>query len=132
MWARIDDGVVLETTDVDPEGRYHPDLKWRACGAQVRPGWLYVSGVFSEKVESPDERRAAERSWRDAELSARQWLRDRHRDELELGRPTTLSSEQFTELLAYLQALRDWPVAESFPDPQRRPAPPRWIDLYTQ
>ena len=132
MWARLEDGVVVETTGIDPEGRYHPDLKWRACAAQVQPGWLYANGVFSEKVESEEERRAAERLWRDTELAARQWLRERHRDEQDLGRPTTLSNEQFTELLAYLQALRDWPQAEAFPAPQQRPTPPNWIDLYTQ
>lgn len=132
MWARLEDGVVVETTDIDPEGRYHPDLKWRACAAQVQPGWLYANGAFSEKVESEEERRAAERLWRDVELAARQWLRERHRDEQDLGRPTTLSNEQFTELLAYLQALRDWPQAEAFPGPAQRPTPPSWIDLYTQ
>lgn len=132
MWALVQGGVVIETTEIDPEGRFHPDLKWRACTSLVKPGWLYANGVFAEKVESPEEIKAAERQWRDSELSARQWLRDRHRDEQDLGRPTTLSNEQFAEFLAYLQALRDWPVAEAFPDKQHRPAPPPWIDLYTQ
>lgn len=132
MWALVQDGVVLETIDTDPEGRYHPDLKWRACTEQVLPGWLYTNGAFSAKVESEEERRTAERQWRDAELAARQWLRERHRDEQDLGRPTTLSNEQFIELLAYLQALRDWPQSEAFPDTLQRPQPPSWIDLYTQ
>jgi len=132
MWARIQDGVVEETTDIDPEGRYHPDLKWRACAVPVQPGWLYADGVFAEKVESAEERRAAERQWRDVELAARQWLRERHRDEQDLGRPTTLSNERFAELLDYLQKLRDWPQAEAFPDSAQRPTPPSWIDLYTQ
>ncbi|ERK99184.1 hypothetical protein O999_12780, partial [Pseudomonas putida LF54] len=66
------------------------------------------------------------------ELASRQWLRERHRDEQDLGRPTTLTNELFTELLAYLQALRDWPQAEAFPDSLLRPPPPNWIDLYTQ
>lgn len=132
MWALVQEGVVVETTDIDPEGRFHPDLKWRACAVQVLPGWLYANGVFAEKVESEAERRAAERQWRDSELTARQWLRDRHRDEQDLGRPTTLSNEQFTELLAYLQALRDWPQVEAYPAAGQRPPPPSWIDLYTQ
>lgn len=132
MWALVQDGVVVETTNVDPEGRYHPDLKWRACPDQVRSGWLYSNGSFSEKVVSEEDRRAAERQWRDVELSARQWLRDRHRDEQDLGRPTTLSNVLFTELLSYLQALRDWPQSESFPDSQKRPKLPIWIDLFTK
>ncbi|WP_256658460.1 phage tail assembly chaperone [Pseudomonas sp. p106] len=127
MWALVQEGIVIETTDVDPEGRYHPDLQWRACSEQVKPGWLYVHAAFSERVESEEERRAAERQWRDVELAARQWIRERHRDEQDLGRPTTLSNEQFTELLAYLQALRDWPQAEAFPDSAYRPVAPGWI-----
>lgn len=38
------------------------------------------------------------------------WMRDRHRDQLDLGTPTTLTEQQFTELLTYIQALRDVPV----------------------
>lgn len=132
MWALVQDGVVVETTDVDPEGRFHPDLKWRTCGVQVKPGWLFANSTFAEKVETLVGRQAAERQWRDNELAARQWLRERHRDELDLGRPTTLSNEQFSELLDYLQKLRDWPQAEAFPDLQYRPQTPNWIDLYTQ
>lgn len=127
MWARIENGVVVETTDIDPEGRYHPDLKWRACVVEVRPGWLYSNGAFTEKVIHEDERRTSERQWRDAELATQQWLRDRHRDEQDLGRPTTLSNEQFTELLVYFQALRDWPQSDSFPDVTFRPVAPAWI-----
>lgn len=68
-----------------------------------------------------------ERDWRDEELTARQWLRDRHRDEQDLGRATTLTEEQFVELLGYLQALRDWPQSEAFPDVTYRPVAPDWI-----
>ncbi|HDS0959721.1 TPA: phage tail protein [Pseudomonas putida] len=74
-----------------------------------------------------DEAAALERSWRDGELAANQWLRDRHRDEQDLGRATTLTEEQFVELLGYLQALRDWPQAEAFPDATYRPIAPSWI-----
>ncbi|MBV4500738.1 hypothetical protein HU736_008820 [Pseudomonas sp. SWRI56] len=77
-----------------------------------------------------EQRKSAERQWRDGELAARQWLRDRHRDEQDLGRPTTLSTERFDEFLAYLQKLRDWPVSEFFPDPLQRPPLPGWIDTY--
>lgn len=67
-----------------------------------------------------------ERAWRDVELSSRLWLRDRHRDEQDMQIETTLTAEQFGELLSYLQALRDWPSAEAFPNPEDRPLPPSW------
>ncbi|MNM66416.1 hypothetical protein D3C81_779020 [compost metagenome] len=100
--------------------------KVRSHDAQGLPILIDPPALTAAQVE------AQERVWRDAELAARQWLRERHRDEQDLGRPTTLSNEQFTELLAYLQALRDWPQGEAFPEPQQRPQPPSWIDQYAQ
>lgn len=70
---------------------------------------------------------AAERAWRDTELSGLVWLRDRHRDQLEIGVTTTLTPEQFSELLVFMQALRDWPQSEAFPDSEQRPVAPPWI-----
>lgn len=46
-WALIIDGAVFEVTDLDPEGRFHPDLLWVACAADVGPGWRYANGAFS-------------------------------------------------------------------------------------
>ena len=69
-----------------------------------------------------------ERAWRDAELAELVWLRDRHRDQLEIGAATTLSAEQFSELLLFMQALRDWPQSEVFPDVSARPVPPAFLE----
>lgn len=74
-----------------------------------------------------DQQAEQERQWRDAELATRQWLRDRHRDEQDLDRETTLSADQFAELLAYLQDLRDWPQSDQFPVVEHRPVAPSWI-----
>lgn len=43
MWARIEKNVVMETTEVDPSGRYYEALDWIACCDDVMPGWV-VSG----------------------------------------------------------------------------------------
>lgn len=55
------------------------------------------------------------RQWRNLALRKGAELRDRHRDELELLMETTLSGAQYTQLLQYMQALRDWPESEGFP-----------------
>ncbi|MGG7634179.1 phage tail assembly chaperone [Pseudomonas sp. ES1] len=68
-----------------------------------------------------------ERRWRDGELLAVTWLRDRHRDQIDIGADTTLTPDQFNALLVYMQALRDWPQSEAFPDSNHRPAAPPWI-----
>jgi hypothetical protein len=73
-----------------------------------------------------------ERAWRDQLLSMLMGVRDRHRDQLEIEVATTLSGEQFTELLVYMQALRDWPQSADFPDSQHRPITPSWIAEQTQ
>ncbi|MDH0730990.1 phage tail assembly chaperone [Pseudomonas sichuanensis] len=73
-----------------------------------------------------------ERAWRDSALAAVMWLRDRHRDQVEGGAATTLTAEQFQELLAYMQALRDWPQSEAFPDSAQRPVAPPWIAEQSQ
>jgi hypothetical protein len=75
---------------------------------------------------------SSERAWRDAELSSLAWLRDRHRDQLDMSTATTLTPGQFNELLTYMQALRDWPQSEVFPDVDQRPLAPSWIAEQTQ
>lgn len=81
---------------------------------------------------SADDLAEQERQWRDAGLLAVTWLRDRHRDQLDIGAETTLTPGQFGELLVYMQALRDWPQAEAFPAVEQRPAPPPWIAEQSQ
>lgn len=46
MWARINNGTVVETTDQDPKDRFHPFIEWIACDAQVAPGWAYDGTTF--------------------------------------------------------------------------------------
>ncbi|WP_256815681.1 MULTISPECIES: phage tail assembly chaperone [Pseudomonas] len=85
-------------------------------------GWT-LDAVLDAEALAKDER-----AWRDAELADLVWLRDRHRDQLEIGAPTTLTPEQFTELLVFMQALRDWPQSEAFPDASARPVAPAFLE----
>ncbi|WP_448647201.1 phage tail protein [Pseudomonas mohnii] len=70
---------------------------------------------------------AAGRAWRNVEIARVTWLRDRHRDELELEMETTLTAEQYAELLAYIRDLRDWPQSPEFPAEDSRPVVPDWV-----
>ena len=54
MWARIENNTVMELTDVNPEGRFHPSLIWVKCPTDAEQGYLYVGEVFT-KPESPEE-----------------------------------------------------------------------------
>lgn len=94
---------------------------------------LGADGVITKEplpVVEPDYA-AIERQWRDGEIEAIKWLRERHRDQLDLSLPTTLTTAQFTELLDYLQLLRYWPQAKKFPDQKYRPVAPGWISDQT-
>lgn len=103
--------------------------------ANLQPGlaeeWLEDDDAALSAI-SAAELAAAERGWRDAALTDVRWLRERHRDEQDLERGTTLSGEQFGELLSYLQDLRDWPQSEQFPQIKHRPIMPPWIADQTQ
>ncbi len=70
---------------------------------------------------------AVERAWRNDEITRVTWIRDRHRDELELGRPTSITPDQYAQALKYVQHLRDWPQSEQFPDIEMRPLAPEWV-----
>jgi hypothetical protein len=82
--------------------------------------------------QTPEQLASIERGWRDSEVSSTEWLVTRHRDEQDMQLDTTLAAEQFAELLAYRQALRDWPQDSRFPDSDFRPVAPPWIAEQTQ
>ncbi|PYC19073.1 phage tail assembly chaperone [Pseudomonas mosselii] len=73
--------------------------------------------------------RRDERVWRDAELVEIAWLRDRHRDQVEIGIDPTLTGEQYKSLMMYLQSLRDWPQSSDYPDASHRPMAPAFLEL---
>ncbi|MBC2405474.1 hypothetical protein HF257_05625 [Pseudomonas sp. WS 5106] len=52
MWARIDNGLVVELTDKDPAGRFHPSYEWAACNAEVAQGWLWDGKAFEPSAAS--------------------------------------------------------------------------------
>ncbi|WP_372822198.1 phage tail protein [Pseudomonas parafulva] len=97
-----------------------------------RQGQLIIQGEggmpeLATAAPDPDASSRRERYWRDGEIQRVTWLRERHRDEVDQGHPTTLTSAQFSELLAYIQQLRDWPQGTVFPATEHRPNTPAWI-----
>ena len=95
-------------------GRVVPDEEGIPIAA---PALLPTSEELAEKA----------RRWRDGVISASEWIVARHRDEIDMAQETMITPEQFSELLRYRQALRDWPTAEGFPAADLRPTPPDWL-----
>ncbi|WP_085647823.1 MULTISPECIES: phage tail assembly chaperone [unclassified Pseudomonas] len=84
--------------------------------------------VLNDPVITPQALASRERAWRDNVLQDTQWLVWRDAEELEVGEGTTLRTEEFKQLLAYRQAMRDWPNDPEFPDAQARPVEPDWLE----
>lgn len=73
------------------------------------------------------EQESEERAWRDAQLAPTDAIVSRHRDEIEEGIPTTLTTEQYAELQVYRRLLRNWPQGTEFPLVAHRPVAPGWL-----
>ena len=84
MWALIFDGEVAEITDIEPDGRYHPDFVWIACEKNTQVGMLYKDNQFVGK-QPVDIRVTMSLSAADARLTlAALGLLDRVNDTIEL------------------------------------------------
>lgn len=49
-WARIENNTTMEITDIDPNGRFHPDLIWVGCQEEVGQRWTYNGFSFSAPI----------------------------------------------------------------------------------
>ena len=109
--------------------------RWYEVTQNIDCTWhLSESGELSKRprLAAVEDPAGLEREWRNQAVASTEWLVTRQRDELDLDRPTTLTAEQFAELLAYRQDLRDWPQSPDFPNSQNRPGGPDWIATQTQ
>lgn len=119
--------IPLDAIEITEE-LYESLLIGRSSGMDVdftmTPPALKDKAVLELTIE---QLAAIERRWRDAEVNSTEWLVNRHRDELDMQQSPTLETAQYTELLEYRQALRDWPQTGLFPDVSQRPVAPPWI-----
>lgn len=54
-WIRLENNVVVETTDTDPKGRFHPDLKWVKAALSVQPGMVKATdGTYELPSAAPE------------------------------------------------------------------------------
>lgn len=88
---------------------------WKAEKASLEAKAAQEKAEAEALYNSTEERAKRLRAERQTRLDATQWLVERHREELEGGLATTLSAESYAALLAYRQALREFPDVEGFP-----------------
>ncbi|KLU15414.1 MULTISPECIES: hypothetical protein [Xenorhabdus] len=54
-WARLENNIVIELTDIDPAGRFHPLLIWVECPAGIPSGYVYKNGKFIQPENTKSE-----------------------------------------------------------------------------
>lgn len=107
-------------------------LRVREQGGRVIPDEDGLPIAAPPLPPTSEELAEKERRWRDRVISTTEWIVTRHRDEVDMGQETMITPEQFSELLRYRQALRDWPTVEGFPNVDLRPNPPGWLADQTE
>lgn len=107
---------IIETAG-DISEMFHPSVRLIECGDEICVGWTYQDGIFEPPPSIVEHEIVAKevREMRDHFLATTGWLLERHREQLESGVPTSLTHQQFADLLAYRQALRDVPQQAGFP-----------------
>ncbi|MDX9673129.1 MULTISPECIES: phage tail assembly chaperone [unclassified Pseudomonas] len=110
-----------------PEARYLEVFANRPLGKICAHDEEGLPVLIDRPALSPAESAEQERSWRNEQIKAVLWLRDRHRDQHDSAQLQTLSADQFNELLTYIRDLRDWPQSPSFPSRDLRPVAPAWV-----
>lgn len=90
-------------------------------------GTYGVIAAYVAPTYTTAELAATARAWRDTEIEDSQWVVERHRDQVAAGGALTITADEFSELLAYRQELRDWPAASDFPSDASKPAAPSWL-----
>lgn len=83
-----------------------------------------VVSEYPEMTASKKEELA--RDLRNKILVQTSWMIDRHNEEKFNINKTTLSDEEFSELIKYRQELRDWPEKKGWPDIEMPPKP-EWL-----
>lgn len=53
FWARLEENIVFEVINFEPDGNFHESMVWKSCSSDVEQGWIYDpdTDTFSEPLE---------------------------------------------------------------------------------
>ena len=107
MWALINNSIVAEITDIDPNGRFHPSLTWVECDSTTKPGDVYGGEGHTAPLPLDGNVLAQlARQRRDALLAECDWVS---------LRATDSGGSMHEAWHTYRQDLRDIPEQQGFP-----------------
>lgn len=127
----LESGQIERISSVDVES-ISAQVDFTVCGvleadiemnSDVQNRYRVVDGVLVDRGLQPNSLVLLD--LRAATLSRTDWMTIRHRDQRDAGASTSLSEEQYVQLLEYKQALRDWPVSGDFNE--AFPVKPAWM-----
>ena len=114
----IDDDVRAEWLQVDATSTGNTDSNGDP---------IYVYDVSRDDTARDNDYAAELKIERDALLGECDWYAMRHRDQADNSETTSLSGAEYTELLNYRKALRDWPSDEVDIYDRTAPTKPAWM-----
>ncbi|KIQ33805.1 hypothetical protein [Pseudomonas viridiflava] len=85
------------------------------------------SSDYAEDIVVQSDPALLARLWIEASLKTSETLVSEYRDARDLGAALPITAEQFSELLTWRQAVREWPQVAGYPIEASRPDVPAWI-----
>ncbi|WP_122679277.1 hypothetical protein [Pseudomonas viridiflava] len=85
------------------------------------------SSDYAEDIVVQSDPALLARLWIEASLKTSETLVSEYRDARDLGGALPITAKQFSELLTWRQAVREWPQVAGYPIEASRPEVPVWI-----
>ncbi|MGN2405326.1 hypothetical protein ACTACD_05915 [Pseudomonas syringae] len=85
------------------------------------------SSEYAEDIVVQSDPALLARLWIEASLKQSEALVAEYRDARDLGAALPITAKQFSELLTWRQAVREWPQVAGYPIEASRPDVPAWI-----
>lgn len=86
-----------------------------------------LSTEYAEDIVVQSDPALLARLWIETSLKVSETLVSEYRDARDLGAALPITAKQFSELLTWRQAVREWPQVAGYPIEASRPDVPAWI-----
>ncbi|QLG94899.1 hypothetical protein HZF02_24480 [Pseudomonas yamanorum] len=106
------------------------DSLYKAVRAYLKSGGDFTK--YAEDIVVESDPLVLARLWVETSLQTSENIVAQYRDARDLGDETPITSEQFTGLLAWRKAVREWPKEKNYPAVSSQPNAPDWLKAVLQ